>query len=235
MPNRCFNTETFDTAPVHRQSGDRQLIMPQPPADPSLEQSKRIDTFEPLLQQVRDCKACASLLPHAPHPIVQLDPRAKILIASQAPGRKAHESGIPFRDASGERLRRWLGMSDDDFYDASKVAILPMGFCYPGYSKSGDLPPLPQCAATWHQQLLPYLSGIELTVLIGQYAQAYHLGERHRSVTHNVQAWQQFWPDIVPLPHPSPRNGIWLRKNAWFETEVIPQLQARVASILQSI
>lgn len=209
--------------------------MPQPPADPSLEQSKRIATFEPLLQQVRDCKACASLLPHAPHPIVQLDPRAKILIASQAPGRKAHESGIPFRDASGERLRRWLGMSDDDFYDASKVAILPMGFCYPGYGKSGDLPPLPQCAATWHQQLLPYLSGIELTVLIGQYAQAYHLGARHRSVTHNVQAWQQFWPDIVPLPHPSPRNGIWLRKNAWFETEVIPQLQARVASILQSI
>lgn len=193
----------------------------------------RIPTFDQLLEQVHACQRCAAHLPYQPLPIVQLHPQAKILIASQAPGRKAHNSGIPFQDASGERLRQWLGISADDFYDVTKVAILPMGFCYPGKGKTGDLPPRPECAKQWHQPLLQHLPNLELTVLIGQYAQAYHLQAQHESVTQNVANWQKHLPQQIALPHPSPLNGFWLRRNPWFELEVVPVLQQRVQEVLK--
>lgn len=191
-------------------------------------------TIDHLLQDVRRCNRCADALAHGTRPILQFNPQARILIASQAPGRKAHESGIPFNDASGDRLRHWLGISRETFYDASQVAIVPMGLCYPGKGKSGDLPPRPECAATWHEQLFKALPNIELTILIGQYAQAHHLKAAHDSLTKNVMNWREFWPQIIPLPHPSPRNIFWLRRNHWFEAEVIPVLQQRVYQVLHS-
>jgi uracil-DNA glycosylase len=164
--------------------------------------------------------------------VVQLHPRARLLIAGQAPGRKVHESGIPFDDASGNRLREWMGVTREVFYDAQLVAILPMGFCYPGTGKSGDLPPRPECAIAWREQLLGRLKNLRLTLVIGQFAQAYHL--ESRALTDNVRAWRSYWPDIVPLPHPSPRNNIWLRRNPWFEAELLPLLRKRVQISLSS-
>lgn len=163
----------------------------------------------------------------------QLHPAARILIAAQAPGRKVHASGQPFSDASGDRLRDWLGMSPEIFYDARRVAIVPMGFCYPGTGKGGDLPPRPECAPTWRAPMLAHLSRLELTLVIGQYAQAWHLPAAGASVTEVVQRWREHWPRAVPLPHPSPRNNIWLRRNPWFEAELIPLLRERVAQILE--
>ena len=160
-------------------------------------------------------------------------PKARILIAGQAPGRKVHETGVPFNDASGDRLRAWLGVSRDVFYDARKVAILPMGFCYPGTGRSGDLPPRPECAPQWRAPLLAQLKNLQLTLVIGQYAQAWHLPDEGSSLTEIVQAWRKHWPETVPLPHPSPRNNLWLKRNPWFEAELIPVLQARVATILE--
>jgi uracil-DNA glycosylase len=157
---------------------------------------------------------------------------ARILIAGQAPGRKVHETGVPFNDASGERLRAWLGLSRQVFYDAKQVAILPMGFCFPGTGRSGDLPPRPECAPTWRTALLSRLKNLELTLVIGQYAQAYHLPDEAGSVTAAVQAWRKNWPHIVPMPHPSPRNNLWLRRNPWFERDLIPALRTRVTEVL---
>jgi uracil-DNA glycosylase len=157
---------------------------------------------------------------------------ARILIAGQAPGRKVHDTGVPFNDASGERLRAWLGMSREVFYDAERVAILPMGFCFPGTGKSGDLPPRPECALAWRAALLSRLKKLRLTLVIGQYAQAYHLPGAGESLTEVVQAWRRHWPDTVPLPHPSPRNNLWLKRNPWFEQELIPVLRNRVAQVL---
>lgn len=167
-----------------------------------------------------------------PRPVFQLDPASRLLIVGQAPGSKVHESGVPFDDASGNRLRNWLDISREDFYDSKKVAILPMGFCYPGKGSSGDLPPRTECAAAWRDQLLAHLGAVELTVVIGQYAQAYHLSESGRSVTEHVQAWEEHWPRVVPLPHPSPRNNRWLIRNPWFETELLPKLRERVSEVL---
>jgi len=164
--------------------------------------------------------------------VLQVDARAKILIAGQAPGRKVHESGLPFDDASGERLRQWLGISNETFYDPSKLAILPMGFCFPGTGKSGDLPPIPLCAQTWRDALLAQLPNIELTIVLGKYAQDYHLGKSSMNVTQRVQAWQDTWPEMIALPHPSPRNNIWLKRNTWFERDVVPALKSRVKEIL---
>lgn len=185
-----------------------------------------------LLQEVRACRLCAADLPLGPRPVVQADRRARLLIAGQAPGRKVHAAGIPFADASGERLRDWLGMDKTTFYNASQVAIIPMGFCYPGTGKSGDLPPRPECADTWRRRLLQQLPDIQLTLAIGQYAQAWHLPDAPRQVTAAVQQWQAWWPHTLPLPHPSPRNNLWLRRNPWFEAEVIPVLQERVKALL---
>jgi len=186
----------------------------------------------PLLADVLDCTLCSDMLPLGPRPVLQFSPAARILIAGQAPGRKVHETGIPFNDASGDRLRKWLGMEREQFYDADRIAILPMGFCYPGTGKSGDLPPRPECAAAWREQLLAQMNQLELTLVIGQYALAYHLPESKGSVTEAVKAWQDHWPTILPMPHPSPRNQRWLKQNPWFEQQVLPALKRRVSQIL---
>jgi uracil-DNA glycosylase len=167
-----------------------------------------------------------------PRPIVQLHPKASVLVVGQAPGRKVHESGIPFDDASGKRLREWMGITSDVFYDPRQIALLPMGFCFPGTGKSGDLPPRPECAPQWRKPLLDKLKSIQLTLVIGQYAQAYHLPEHRGTLTELVANWSEYWPSVVPLPHPSPRNNIWLRRNPWFEQELVPKLQAQVAKSL---
>ncbi|MGJ8669811.1 MAG: uracil-DNA glycosylase family protein [Oceanococcus sp.] len=187
-----------------------------------------------LLQQVRACSLCAPHLEHGVRPIVQASNSARILIAGQAPGRRVHASGIPFDDPSGDRLRQWLGVDQDTFYDASKIALLPMGFCYPGSGKSGDKPPRAECAETWREKLLAELQAIQFTVVIGQYAMDYHLPHQHKNLTETVLHWQDYWPQIIPLPHPSPRNNIWLRKNPWFAEKVIPALQTRVHLLLQT-
>lgn len=190
-------------------------------------------TFDDLLKEVRSCVLCTERLPLGPRPVVQLHPDARILVAGQAPGRKVHESGIPFTDASGDRLREWMGVSQDVFYDPKQIAILPMGFCYPGTGKSGDLPPRPECADKWRAKLLSLLPNLKLTLVIGQYAQAYHFPDAKISVTEIVQNWQEHWPSVVPLPHPSPRNNLWLCRNPWFGEDLIPALRARVEQILE--
>lgn len=191
-----------------------------------------VTSLAKLLKEVRACSLCAAYLPLGPRPILQAHSQARILIAGQAPGRKVHETGVPFNDASGDRLRAWLGISREVFYDERQVAILPMGFCYPGTGKSGDLPPRPECAPAWREPLLSHLKNIRLMLVIGQYAQAYHLPGAGTSLTDIVRAWRQYWPHTLPLPHPSPRNNLWLKRNPWFEAEVIPALQAQVATIL---
>jgi uracil-DNA glycosylase len=186
--------------------------------------------FAALLSEVRACTHCADL-PFGPRPVLQVHPRARVLIAAQAPGRKVHASGVPFDDASGDRLRDWMGITREAFYDATRIAILPMGFCYPGAGRSGDRPPRPQCAPQWRARLLKGLTRIELTLVIGQYAHAYHLGG-HASLTARVRAWRDCTPGVIPLPHPSPRNNGWLRGNPWFEAELVPELRVRVAAVL---
>lgn len=186
-----------------------------------------------LLAEVRACTLCAEHLPLGPRPVLQMHASARILIAGQAPGRKVHETGIPFDDASGDRLRNWLGVSREVFYDARQVAILPMGFCFPGTGKSGDLPPRPECAPAWRVPLLSHLKRLKLTLVIGQYAMAYHLPHEAGTLTEIVQAWQKHWPHTVPLPHPSPRNNRWLKRNPWFEKDLVPLLQSRVSGILE--
>ncbi len=190
-------------------------------------------SFASLLRDVRRCTICSDHLPLGPRPILQLHPDARILVAGQAPGRKVHESGVPFADASGDRLREWLGLSSEAFYDPRRVAILPMGFCFPGTGKAGDRPPRPECALEWRDRLLRHLKGLKLTLVIGQYAQAYHLPEAGESVTSVVESWRTHWPRVVPLPHPSPRNNIWLKRNPWFEKELLPRLRTRVARVLE--
>ena len=195
-------------------------------------QNQAMKKFSSLVEEVRACTICESQLPHGPRPVVQIHPKARLLIAGQAPGRKVHESGVPFDDASGDRLRQWMGVTREEFYDPKLVAILPMGFCYPGTGKSGDLPPRPECAPAWREQLLGRLKNLEITLVIGKYAQDYHLDEGKSTLTEIVQRWTEYWPDMVPLPHPSPRNNIWLRRNPWFEEELVPALQKRVAAAL---
>jgi uracil-DNA glycosylase len=189
-------------------------------------------SLKTLLPQVRACRLCETALPLGPRPVVQLHAGAQILIAGQAPGRRVHESGVPFDDPSGDRLRDWLGVDRETFYDPRLFAILPMGFCYPGTGRSGDLPPRPECAPAWRAPLLAALKRIQLTLVVGQYAQAYHLGGAPGSVTEVVQAWRTWWPSILPLPHPSPRNQLWVSRNPWFLKEVIPALRRRVKQIL---
>ncbi len=187
-----------------------------------------------LLGDVRACRICADALPLGPRPVLQVAARARVLIVGQAPGRRVHESGVPFQDPSGDRLREWLGVDEGIFYDADRIALLPMGFCYPGTGKTGDLPPRPECAPAWRAKLLAALPAIRLTVVIGQYAAAWHLGEKNRAtLTETVRAWREFGPALLPLPHPSPRNNIWLSKNPWFEQDVLPELRARIAAALK--
>lgn len=190
-------------------------------------------TYKALLTQVRACTLCAPHLPHSVRPVLQLHPQARILIASQAPGRKVHESGIPFDDASGNRLREWMGVTREVFYDPHLVAIVPMGLCFPGPGLHGDLPPRPECAPKWRVRLLAQLRRPELTLVIGQYALDWHLGRRQANLTDTVRAWRDHWPTLLPLPHPSGRNNVWLRRNPWFEAELVPALRRRVVQILR--
>lgn len=185
-----------------------------------------------LIQSVKHCRLCAEHLPLAPRPVFQMASKSRILIAGQAPGKKVHDTGIPFNDASGDRLRSWLGVSKATFYDENQFAILPMGFCYPGKGKSGDLPPRPECAVQWRKTLLAALDNIQLTLVLGQYAMAYHLPDVEGNLTDRVANWEQHWPDLLVLPHPSPRNNIWLKRHPWFEQDVLPRVKARVKEIL---
>jgi len=188
--------------------------------------------FDELVAHVRRCRICEAHLPLEPRPVVQVSQSARILVVGQAPGRRVHDTGLPFNDPSGDRLREWMGVDRDTFYDERQLAILPMGFCYPGTGKSGDLPPRPECAPAWRDLLLERLERIELTLVIGQYAHAWHLPGPKASVTERVKRWREVWPQAVPLPHPSPRNNLWLRRNPWFEEEIIPELRQRVREIL---
>ncbi|TAL83388.1 MAG: uracil-DNA glycosylase family protein [Rhodanobacter sp.] len=192
--------------------------------------------MDKVLTDLRACRICAADLPLGPRPVVQASGSSRLLIVSQAPGRKVHESGIPFDDVSGQRLRQWLGLDKATFYDASRVAIVPMGFCFPGTGRGGDLPPRAECAPSWHPRLLPLLTQLRLTLVIGQYAQAGMLGvPRGTRLTDTVQAWRDHLSrGCLPLPHPSPRNRVWLKRNPWFETALLPVLRAQVADALAS-
>ncbi len=191
--------------------------------------------LDELLVRIRDCRICEAYLPLGPRPVLAASTSARLLIAGQAPGRKVHVSGVPWDDASGKRLRDWLGMDDETFYDERQVAIVPMGFCYPGKAGSGDAPPRPECRATWHPQLLPLLPNLGLTLLIGQYAQSWFLGPRRGdNLTATMRAWRGYLPHYLPLPHPSPRNVAWFKANPWFEGEVLPVLKQRVGEVLSS-
>lgn len=194
------------------------------------------ESFAALLARIRACRVCAAHLPLGCRPVVQAHPSARLLIVSQAPGRRVHDTGVPFNDASGERLRGWLGIDKPTFYDPRRVAIVPMGFCYPGKGKSGDLPPRPECAPLWHPQLLPRLTHVQLRLAIGSYAIKGLLGERRRAtLTETCAAWRDYWRGgILPLPHPSPRNTAWFQRHPWFEQDVLPALRRRVARLLQT-
>lgn len=184
-----------------------------------------------LVEEIRQCELCSSYLPLPAKPILQAGQQARILIAGQAPGIKAHEAGEPFRDPSGDRLREWMGINEACFYNPAKVAIVPMGFCYPGKGKSGDSPPRPECSKQWREAVLTNLPDIQLTLVIGRYAQAWHLPELGNSVTETVSRWQETSPEIFPLPHPSPRNLRWFKQHPWFTEKVIPALRKSVTDI----
>jgi uracil-DNA glycosylase len=189
--------------------------------------------FERLLSEVRSCRICEAHLPNPPRPVLRASPSASLLIVGQAPGRRVHESGIPWDDPSGELLREWLRLERDAFYDTRRIAIIPVGFCYPGTRDSGDLPPRPECAPHWHPKLRAHLPAIRLTLLVGSYAQGYYLGPRRKkTLAETVRARSEYLPEYFPLPHPSPRNRRWLKNNAWFERDVLPQLRRRVKTCL---
>jgi uracil-DNA glycosylase len=212
---------------THKRERGKQAADMKAPATPS-----SADALERLLRDVRNCTLCAAHLPQKPRPVLQAGSRARILIAGQAPGRKVDRSGVPFDDPSGDRLRQWMGIGPGVFYDPDTVAILPMGFCYPGPGHSGDLPPRPECAAAWRIRLLQQMPLVQLTLVIGQYAQAWHLTPGSReTLTQTVRGWRAHGPGVIPLPHPSPRNNGWLRGNPWFEIEVLPALRERVAAL----
>lgn len=192
--------------------------------------------MDDLLKEVAACQECAPHLPLGPRPIVRAAPAARLLIIGQAPGTRVHETGIPWHDKSGDRLRDWIGLSGDVFYDASRVAIMPMGFCYPGRDdkKGGDNPPRPECAPLWHARIRQQLTQIQLTLLIGQYAQKYYLAaNKPKTMTETVRNWQAYLPEVFPLPHPSWRTTGWMKKNPWFETTVITALRGHVRGALQ--
>lgn len=193
-----------------------------------------MEDLEKLLAEARACRHCEKHLPLGPRPVLRASPGAKLLIVGQAPGTKVHETGIPWNDASGDRLRQWLGLDRDAFYDESQIAIVPMGFCYPGRDpRGGDNPPRPECAPLWHPRLRPALKGIRLTLLVGSYAQAYYLGGRRgRTMTDTVRDWRNYLPEFLPTPHPSWRTTHWIAKNPWFETELVPWLQSRICQII---
>lgn len=192
--------------------------------------------LEDILSDIRACRACAGVLPHTPRPVVRVFPETRLLICGQAPGRRVHESGLPFTDPSGDRLRAWMGVDYETFYADPRIGVAAQAFCYPGTApKGGDYPPPTRCAELWRPQLLDALPQMELTLLVGGYAQAWALGDRaKRTMTETVRAWREYAPDLLVLPHPSWRNTAWLKKNPWFEAEVLPYLRERVQRILTS-
>lgn len=187
-----------------------------------------------LIDDIKSCTYCSGL-PLGPHPIFQFSAESKILIAGQAPGRITHEKGIPFDDPSGNRLRDWLGVSKEEFYNPHLFAIIPMGFCFPGSTKSGDLPPRPECEKKWRNPIMAQLSNIELTLVIGKYAMDWHIGNQQgKNLTETVKNWRNYMPKQLPMPHPSPRNSAWLKKNPWFETELLPILKSQIRKCCNS-
>lgn len=196
---------------------------------------KMAHTLARRLKQVRACRLCETALTLGVRPVLRAQVTARVLIVGQAPGLKVHETGIPWNDPSGDRLRLWLGLDREQFYDDSKIAIIPMGLCYPGRNpRGGDLPPRPECASTWFPQILPLLPHVKIAILAGAYAQKWHLGERAKStLTATVQNWRAYAPEYFPLPHPSFRNNQWLKNNPWFSTELLPVLRKRLREILQ--
>lgn len=204
------------------------------------------DALDALWQEVRGCTLCAADLPLGPRPVLRPSATARLLIVGQAPGTKVHESGIPWNDPSGDRLRDWLGIGRETFYDRRRIAIVPMGFCYPGRlprsgrgrsggeRSGGDAPPRPECAPRWHAALLALMPAVELTLLVGQYAQAHYLGARRgRTLTETVARWRDFLPEYLPTPHPSWRTRGWVARNPWFEAELLPDLRARAATLME--
>ncbi|HWH49864.1 MAG TPA: uracil-DNA glycosylase family protein [Burkholderiales bacterium] len=190
--------------------------------------------LEALLSQARACRACEAHLPFGPRPVLRASVTAQLLIVGQAPGRRVHESGIPWNDPSGNRLRDWLQLDRKRFYDQRHIAIIPTALCYPGTGLRGDLPPRPECAPLWHPRLLAHLPKVRLVLLIGSHAQAYYLGgQRKATLTDTVRAWREYLPNCLPLPHPSPRNQVWLKRNPWFAGEVIPFLRRTIPNVLE--
>ncbi len=192
-----------------------------------------MDIFESLVVDAQSCTVCKEFLPLGPRPVFSIHPESKILVIGQAPGTKVHATGIPWNDASGNELRRWLGVSRDQFYDPKNFGIMPMGFCYPGRGVGGDLPPRPECAPIWHQKMINQMSEVKLTLLIGQYALGFYLGNaRKKNLTETVRNFESYLPDFIPLVHPSPRNLMWRRRNPWFEELVVPTLRERVHELI---
>ncbi len=193
------------------------------------------ETLEALVEEIRACRVCAGALPHEPRPVLRVHPAARVLIVGQAPGRRVHESGLPFTDPSGDRLRAWMGVSYDEFYDQRFIAVAAMGFCYPGTVDGADLPPRRECAPLWRPRLLPLLKNVQLTLLVGGYAHRYHLGgQAGRTLHDTVRNWRAYGEGVLPLPHPSWRNSAWLKRNPWFEADLVPELQRRVSSLRSS-
>jgi uracil-DNA glycosylase len=193
------------------------------------------ESFGALMARIRACRVCARHLPHGCRPVLQAHPDARLLIVSQAPGRKVHETGVPFNDKSGEKLRAWLGIDSATFYDPRRVAIVPMGFCYPGKGESGDLPPRVECAPLWHPRLMPRLVNVRLTLAIGGYAIRGMLGHRRKAtLTQTCEAWREYFDGgMLPLPHPSPRNTAWFQRHPWFEAETLPALKRRMRKLMR--
>ena len=192
-----------------------------------------MDSFELLKQDIRKCQLCKDL-PLGANPVIRGMSSARILVAGQAPGVRVHNTGLPFNDPSGVRLRDWMGIDESTFYDESKIAIVPMGFCYPGTGKSGDLPPRKECSQTWHKRVLEGLTNIRLILAIGQYSQNYHLAlSQKKNLTETVKNWREYYPQILPLPHPSPRNNRWLKLNPFFEQDVVPELKVAVKKLIE--
>jgi uracil-DNA glycosylase len=191
-------------------------------------------TLARTLAEVRLCRLCAAELPLGPRPVLRISPQTRLLLVSQAPGTKVHESGLPFDDRSGDRLRDWLGIDREEFYGNARLGFMPMGFCYPGRDeRGGDNPPTKICASTWHPRLRPLLPDVEMTLLVGQYALGRYLGARRKaSLTETVQAWRDYLPEFLPLPHPSWRNTAWLTRHPWFERDIVPELRRQVHRLL---
>jgi uracil-DNA glycosylase family 4 len=190
--------------------------------------------MDELIVNIRNCKVCEPYLELGAHPIISASKKSKIVIIGQAPGRIVHQTGIPWNDKSGDSLRNWLGVDKPTFYNEDIFALIPMGFCFPGKGKSGDLPPRKECAPLWHEKLFSFMQEVKLILLVGQYAQHYYLQERCKAtLTETVKSYQEYLPKYLPLPHPSPRNNIWMAKNKWFQSDVVTMLKDQIKAVVE--